>query len=40
LTPREIIKLYEKKSGEKILLESWKQVKAFQMAETGTCLEI
>jgi len=29
-TNREIFKLYEKQSGEKILLDSWKQVKTFK----------
>lgn len=30
LTPRKLFKLYERKTGEKVLLESWKQVKVLE----------
>lgn len=34
MTPREIFKLYEKESGQKILLESWKQVKVLKLKKS------
>jgi len=37
-TPREIFRLYEKQSGEKILLRSWSQVPVLQSAEVETAL--
>jgi len=40
LTPRQIFKRYEKETGEKILLESWKDVKALSPSEKEVKREI
>jgi len=33
VTPRDILKAYEKASGEKVMLENWRQVKTLPAAE-------